>query len=277
MNKKILLCGLPASGKTTLLAALWHLLSQKDIPTALSLASLPQQRDYLSELSRKWSRFIPFGRTSDEVHEISMRLTDETIDIDFHVPDMSGETWEAIWSTRFCSEAAAKWANAASGILLCIHVDKIRTPVDIMTCNAMANSAGRTRTETEPTIWSPDSSPTQVILVDVLQVLARPPLGNSGRRLAIILSAWDKAEAMNLSPEGYFQVHLPLLHQFLSYCNDFSEINIYGVSALGGDLESEEDAKRVKAEDVPSRRIKVVEDGKTHHDLTVPMKWLMTS
>jgi hypothetical protein len=48
MNKKnILICGLPASGKTTFIAALWYLLSNREISTALKLGSLPEERIYL--------------------------------------------------------------------------------------------------------------------------------------------------------------------------------------------------------------------------------------
>jgi hypothetical protein len=76
-------------------------------------------------------------------------------------------------------------------------------------------------------------------------------------------------------PDEFLKANLPLLHQFLRYNGKYSAIRIYGVSALGGDLESAEDAKRVKAEDVPSKRIKVVEGEQMHHDLTAPIKWLI--
>jgi hypothetical protein len=266
---------LPASGKTTFLAALWYLLSQREIPTALTLGALPQNRAYLNELSGKWSRFIPFERTPDEVQEISMRLKDGTTGIDLHVPDMSGETWEAIWSTRLCAEHAAKWAQTACGIMFFLHADKIRPPLDIMTCNAMGEAAGKAQTDGNVTPWSPDNSPTQVILVDILQALIMPPLGSYGRRLAVIISAWDKADDAGVTPKKYLQVHLPLLHQFLEYSGTFSDVKVFGVSAQGGDLESAEDAERLKAEDMPSKRIRVVEGEHTHHDLTIPIQWLM--
>jgi hypothetical protein len=266
---------LPASGKTTFLAALWYLLSQREIPTALTLGPLPQNRVYLNELSRKWSRFIPFERTPDEVQEISMQLKDGPVDIDLHVPDMSGETWEAVWSTRLCAEHAAKWAQTARGIMLFLHSEKIRYPLDLMNYKAMGEAAGQTQEDANLTTWSPDNAPTQVVLVDILQTLTTSPLGNCGRRLAVILSAWDKAEETGMKPDKYLQVHFPLLYQFLQYSGNFYEVKVFGVSALGGDLESTEDAKRLKAEDMPSKRIGVVDGDHTHHDLTVPIQWLI--
>jgi GTPase SAR1 family protein len=149
MNQNILLCGLPSSGKTTFLAALWYLLyNNNEIATALSLRAFPQKREYLNELSELWSSFIQFTRTSDELQEISLQLNDGPREIDFHIPDMSGETWEAIWSTRFCAEDAAKWAQAASGVMLSIHADKYTPAVDIMTCQAMRETAGINKSET---------------------------------------------------------------------------------------------------------------------------------
>jgi hypothetical protein len=273
----VLLCGLPASGKTTFLAALWYLLFHKEISTALTLSSFPQHREYLNDLSRKWSRFIPIDHTpTEEVQEIFLELKNASVEIDLRVPDLSGETWQAIWSTRFCSRHAAKWAQDSSGIMLFLHCDKINHPHDIMNWRAMEESAGQNQIGDELIAWSPDYPPTQVILVDILQTLTMPPLGSYGRRLAVIISAWDKFENAEITPHKYLRVYLPLLHQFLEYSGKFSDINIFGVSAQGGDFDSLEDAERLKAEDVPSKRIKVVEGDNTHHDLTVPIKWLIT-
>lgn len=273
----VLLCGLPASGKTTFLAALWYLLFHREIPTALTLGSLPRHREYLNNLSSQWSRFSPIDHTpTEEVQEISLELRDGTVEVDLRVPDLSGETWEAVWSTRLCSKFAAKWAQDSSGIMLFLHSDKIILPHDIMNWRAMDNAAGQTPTTDKIIPWSPDKTPTQVVLVDILQALTMPPLGSYGRKLAVIISAWDKAEDMQITPNKYLQVHLPLLHQFLKYSGIFSDINIFGVSAQGGDFESAEDAERLKAEDVPSNRIKVVDADHVDHDLTLPIQWLMS-
>ncbi len=57
-QKRIMICGLPESGKTTFIAALWYLLSNDEISTALTLESLPENRNYLNSLSRKWARVL---------------------------------------------------------------------------------------------------------------------------------------------------------------------------------------------------------------------------
>ena len=68
-RKKIVLCGLPSSGKSTFLAALGHLLTTDELPTALSLKELPGSREYLIYLARKWVKFEEIERTPSEIME----------------------------------------------------------------------------------------------------------------------------------------------------------------------------------------------------------------
>jgi len=277
-RKNILLCGLPHSGKTTFLAALWYLLFHEEIPTALKRRSLPQKRDYLNQISQKWAKFIEIDRT-EIVKEITIPLIYKNTDVDLCVPDMDGETWTRVWASRFCDPHTAEWIKNASGILLFLHAEKIHPPVDIDTLNEMAGQYKQPPSGNEEKIiktaeipWDAEKSPTQVVLVDILQTLALPPIGDRGRRVAVIISAWDKAADAGLAPEEYLRVHASLLHQFLCFSGLFSRIKYYGVSALGGDIKDE----RIKSEAIQSKRIRVVEEGQpTGHDLTVPIQWLM--
>ncbi len=278
-EKKILLCGLPYSGKSTFLAALWYLIFHEEITTVLTKRLLPEKREYLNGISQKWATYIEIGRT-ETIKEITIPLIFNNTAVDLCVPDMDGETWKRMWSSHSCDPHMVDWIKNASGILLFLHADKIRQPITIATVNAMAaqceQSAASTVEETNRTKviipWDPEKTPTQVILVDVIQKLTMPPLGAKGRRLAVIVSAWDKAEDTGHTPEEYLRVYTPLLHQFLRCSGLFSKLKYYGVSALGCDLEK----ARSLAEDVPSKRIKVVEEGQENcHDLTVPIRWLM--
>jgi hypothetical protein len=276
-RKKILLCGLPESGKTTFLAALWYLLNNNhEIKTELSLGSFPSNREYLNRLAEKWCRFKKIDRTKiDDAQEIILHLKDETTEVGLHMPDMSGETWRTLWATRMCTPNAAEWSQSACGIMLFMHADKINLPIDIISRNELAQVLGEPPIAGDFASWSPYTSPTQVVLVDILQLLALPPLGRWGRRLAVIISAWDKAEESGIIPNKYLQMHLPMLHQFLQCSGIFSEVKVFGVSAQGGDLDSAKDTARLKDENKPSRRIRMVEDHDSKHDLTVPIKWLM--
>lgn len=274
-QNKILMCGLPASGKTTYLSALWYLLTQREIKTCLSLVELPPTCTYLNMLSARWCRLNEVARTGyDEIQTISLRLMDGISEVDLHVPDMSGETWENIWNSRSCVAHAIEWASEATGVMLFLHADNIRPPVDLLIFNEMVEEIDDTSPR-EEIAWGPELAPTQVVLVDILQAISSPPLGANHRRLVVIISAWDKAEGARQAPEEYLKSNLPLLYQFLKYGNNFTDVKIVGVSAQGGDLTSADDFERLSSENLPSRRIKIVEEGDIQHDLTIPIKWLM--
>ncbi len=70
-----LLIGLPATGKTTFLAALWHLVESAEIPEALRLVKLEGDREYINGLTRRWMRCESLSRTPVSTETlVSMRL-----------------------------------------------------------------------------------------------------------------------------------------------------------------------------------------------------------
>lgn len=272
-SKKIIICGLPSSGKSSFLAALGHLLTGDELPTALSLKNLPETRDYLLYLAQKWVRYTELERTpSETLKEIHLTLTSDTEEINLYAPDMSGETWESLWVDRSCSEKVAEWSNDACGVLLFVHADKITPAVPIPTLKNMSGDKGDA-TGVEATEWIASKSPTAVILTDILQALAKSPLGSKSRRLVVILSAWDMVRSMGLTPDEYLSSHLPLLQQYLINNRDYAGYEIFGVSALGGRITSD----TIRQENIPSRRIQVVPQYSVDHvyDLTLPIMSLI--
>jgi hypothetical protein len=92
-------------------------------------------------------------------------------------------------------------------------------------------------------------------------------------QLAVIVSAWDLVGQSAGSPSNWLATRLPLLSQYLRANPDRFATRIFGVSAQGGDLTR--DGERLLLEDVPARRIVVVEDTSETHDLTAPVRWAM--
>jgi len=277
-EKKILISGLPGSGKTTFFAALWHLLSEHEVPIALSLSKLPENREYLNKLSAKWRVHTEVDRTpTDELREIHLALkNDRGEELELYAPDVSGETWKGLWTDRSCTTKIAEWSKEACGVMLFLHADNIDAPVDVPTYISMAG--GTPQDSGVTTGWDPTDAPTQVILVDILQSLSRLPLCNNARNLVVVISAWDKAAEMGQTPEQFIEFNLPLLYQYLRCSGDFTQFNIFGVSALGGDPKLPADSERMKAENIPAKRIQVVNSSielPSKHDLTLPIQWLL--
>jgi hypothetical protein len=116
----------------------------------------------------------------------------------------------------------------------------------------------------------------------MLQLLQRPPFDAGPRRLAVMLSAWDKANGEGLPPLSYLEAKLPLLAQYLRRNADKWRVNVYGVSAQGGEYDAigigtagHPEAETLRQLDLPSKRIRLVGAGSETHDLTEPLAWLM--
>jgi hypothetical protein len=133
-------------------------------------------------------------------------------------------------------------------------------------------------------LWSASALPqaTERQVVGLLQLLREPPLDRGPRRLAIMLSAWDKVLHEGLEPEAYLHSKLPLLGQYLQCGTDKWTYRVYGLSAQGGEYDSAKEGAISSAEaealrklDQPSKRIRLVYVGSETNDLTEPLAWLM--
>lgn len=280
----LLLVGFPGTGKSTFLAALWHVLESYEQSTPLRLHELGSERAYLEELRDSWLAFEEIGHTpAQTISNISLSLQHEPTGnvVKLKTPDLSGEIYKTQFCDRSWGKAFDQLACEASGILLFVHPARVSEPVlisDMAPFVAALDGDGGTMDET-PTVeslpeWSIEKCCTQVKVVDVLQFLKQRCPAESLSRIAVIVSAWDIVQKVqpNATPEGYVGQRLPLLRQFLASNSDVLESRIYGVSAQGGDLNNDIDMIEHLT---PSERILVVEGKQeAHHDLTAPVRWL---
>lgn len=302
MGKAIVAMGLPESGKTTFLAALWHLLTNRKVVVRLSLEKLAaEEATYLRAIATRWAQAKKQERTFHSGNKtVKLNLKSEGGEVfDLTFPDIAGEAFSQMWEMRECTTAVAG-ALRATGVLLFIHVDKIKPPGWIADDAALAEGLGGAPEEADAgaapdapsrapgegqadgTVkWKPESSPTQVQLVDMLRCLQAPPLDVGPRKLAVVLSAWDKVENDEVSPERFLELHLPLLHQYLAHglTAGWSHLT-FGVSAQGAEYDDVKgppsaEADRMRDMEIPSQRIKVVVGDAILHDLTEPVNWLL--
>lgn len=283
MERSIVVYGLPESGKTTYLAALWHLVTARDVPVGLMLDRLDTDASHLNALASRWrqarvqQRTVPGGEKL-----VSMRLrTAQGSAVRLTFPDISGEAYSRMWEERDCDKRVADIARAGN-VLLFIHSDTIRAAQWVLDVAALARRLGLPAEEGEEVPWHPRLAPTQVQLIDLLQLLRVPPLDVGARRLAIVLSAWDKALPEGRTPTEFLAERLPLLHQYLRNGSDAWVWHVWGVSAQGGDYDPADEtvpsspgAQAICALDSASARIIVARDGARSHDLTEPLQWLM--
>lgn len=283
-DRSVVIIGLPASGKTTFLAALWHLITARDVETALRFGGLQAgDASHLNAIASRWRDAKVQDRTAVAGNRlVSMKLIDlagSIVRVTF--PDVPGEAYRRMWEDRDCEPEIAEILRA-DGVLMFVHADTIQAPKWVADEVALSKALGLEVPGGEAEQWHPRMAPTQVQLVDLLQLLRTPPLDVGQRRLAIMLSAWDKARDEGLTPEAYLEAKLPLLTQYLKRGADGWTYRVHGLSAQGGDYDPvSEDAARVPAAenlrnlDRASTRIQLVGATPETHDLTEPLAWLM--
>lgn len=286
--RRNLVIGLPESGKTTFIAAFWHIVESEEVPSALRVKQLTGDRAYLNRLREAWLRCEPVGKTlpADETI-VRMLLEDRASQgtSELLLPDIAGETFHDQWVNRRWTKGFDELVLAADGALIFVHPNEINEPIRIDTVNAQADHIRRVRNdggayaptvaqivaEPTPTIWNAASAPTQVQLVDLLQFLIWRRAGRV-LNLAVVVSAWDLVRGAGKTPRDWCAERLPLLGQFLVSNPQRILARHYGISAQGGELPR--DAERLRALTHASQRLEVVDDLSTSHDVTLPVQRL---
>lgn len=320
----LLALGLPGSGKTTFLAAFWHAVEQGTLGTALTVDRVDGDRAYLNRIAREWADGCPLERTSvtgGATVQMSLRDTQHGGRFSMVFPDLAGELFREAWAERAWPRTVADAATDAAGLLMFVHPD-VAEPIRLDTLHRAAVAAGAAEAppapgtpsgveeEADEVPWDPRRSPHAVMLVDLLQAvldLRRLSPAVDKLRVAVVVSAWDRVDRglrfsasssarhvghatpentqAVIQPGQWTKKRLPLLAQFLRNNRDAVESRIYGLSAQGGDLDS--DAALLREAFSPESRIRVVETSgastiasdsaaalRVHHDLTAIVNWV---
>lgn len=278
----IFFMGLPGSGKTTFLAALWHVLDDQSSATSLKLTRLSGDRTYLNRIAEAWRSCSPVERTTTQLEEmVSLHLEGDGFGaFELAVPDLSGEAFELQLTDRRMSARHDELVQQATGVILFVHPDlKQGTPLTqaieleaTIGSTAAQESGGADGNAAGIVAWSVENLPTQVKLVELLQfILERAP---RRVRVAVVVSAWDLVEnlGLDLTPHEFVSRAMPLLRQFLDSNREDLKHTVFGVSAQGGNIPDEKSALlELDALD----RIKVRQSDDVSHDITKPIAWLL--
>ena len=294
-QRRAFLVGLPEAGKTTFLAALFHVLESSEISSALKLERLHGDHKHLNEIRDLWADAQRLDRTKlPDEQLVSMIVRDSCSGTTAEVvlPDLSGESFELQWTDRRMTADFADLVSKSNGGLLLIHPGKVKEETLIVEAESIveqlqqANAAGSSPEsaqavstsppeliEPEDTAsWAAEDAPTAVKLVELLQFVAQTNQ-TQPMWLSVVVSAWDTLGRNSTQPTEWIRTRLPLVWQYLTANDDVFATQYFGVSAQGRDLSQ---ANRLRQVSRPAERIRVVDDGPNEtHDITLPVRWAL--
>jgi hypothetical protein len=140
MNPNFVIMGLPASGKTTFLAALWHIIEAEETNCQLQLDSYEGDLKYLNAIARAWRSFEKVPRTSQVGDvDVTICLVDAITGAKGRAffPDLAGETFDAQVESRRCRPGFLRNVETDDGILLFVTVNAKQDSLSIVELNSM--------------------------------------------------------------------------------------------------------------------------------------------
>jgi len=267
IQRSVMMVGLPESGKSTFLGALYYLLrNARD--ERLALREEPSERQYLQELEDKWLRYKPFERSQHpgaKLIELALGGS-ELGEFSLAIPDISGETYSHLWEDGVWSESVGDLARDNEGLIVFLHPETLKKP-------ELIDVKKEKKGEGDWIPWSPELSPTQAVLCDLLETIEEKRQA-SLPRIAVVISAWDAVVELGLEPERWLELEVPLLWQMLHAQADARQFKCFGISAQGGDVADEKTRLKLAQDKDPLERII---NGPGAHGLLDPLLWLLGS
>jgi hypothetical protein len=273
----VLMVGMPQSGKSTFLAALWYAVRNPDRTSAVVLERLPEQMPFLNELVEDWLHCREATHTSAAMtHDVRLQLRGPNGTVgNFAFPDYSGEYVRDAWVTRRWPGDLAEFVRSASVVMLFVHPHQIREHMTVEGANRnrAALETGPPDPERAAREYDPRLVPTQTQLVDFIQFVQQ----RSRSRvlpIAMIISAWDVVPRAQL-PAEWLAARMPLLHQFLSSNADRLPTAVFGVSAQGDDWKT---TQATSLEVEADQRAWIIDmSGNRESDITLPLAWALSA
>ncbi len=284
MERRYPVVGLPDTGKSTFLAALWHAVNAGEHECAMELAETPVDASHLNTLVKVWQECRRQARTSTAQLRLStVRLRSKASGDVFALtfPDAAGEEFERYVATRSCEPEFLESFRDCEGLLLFVTADRRWDDISVREEQIFTQAAGGAENpkpeERKPGPWSMKELPEQVKLVELLQFFNEAPFSRMQRRVAIVVSAWDVLDALPppKSPRRWLAEVMPLLWQYFVNSGDLFEWEVFGVSAQGGAFDDQVTREALAAR-MPRERLRCVQGDAVAHsaDVSRVVAWL---
>ena len=243
-TRTIAMLGLPRTGKSTYLGALWRLVQDAEATEIWEL-DFTGDRSRVNMLADNVSNGVEIERTevdTEEGFELEVGFAgDHSARLD--IPDLSGEASRELVEGRVWRKSLADTLQRADALMLFVHPDRIELPIP-------ANFTGDDESEPEDDEANELEFPvkdscTAAKLVELLENVIELRSDLWPIRIAVIVSAWDRVDG-DPAPSNWLEERLPGVAGMVSCNPDQVTAAVFGVSAQGGRLPNDKVALLAK-------------------------------
>jgi len=230
---KCLIAGLPSSGKSTYIGALWYnlrnLKSVIDMELIDSPENLPENIIHLNGLSDNWIRIKKIDRTnSNAADNVQLNLVHKGSNeiIRLNVPDFLGETFQSIIDLQN-DKKLQLWCQDSESLLYMMNEI---SPGQFEDDNHHDSDEINDEVHTMPDLQSKDMTPATQNIMILKYLLSQKAF----KKVVIALTWWDEATQNGktiVDPEHHLQSTSPALYNFIKY--HIPSAKIVGISGQG--------------------------------------------
>lgn len=266
MSKNILIAGLPDSGKSSYIAALWSCLEENFNHMKFGMDKFPDDCEYLYQLSSKWNDLLKFDRSSSDNINISLPLKDTETGLEHTllIPDFKGETFHNLIRNH-SNASLSEFLDNNVGLLYFIgNCNPGRFDDDI----DLYPEEDQVETKEPPkVIFNISDVPEDARNMLVIKYLLEHYHFNN---IVVCISAYDE-KGVDVSVQEYIRKNSPGLFNFLESLS--LPVKYMGVSAQGCNYEklNIEDKKEYIEKTQKGERAYIVVDKEIIYDISLPI------
>ena len=241
LQPRLALIGMPQTGKSTFLGALWALV-QSPLEQTVSEAAFSGDRSYIQRLAEQVARGEEIDRTGVDTNEaMAVELAFESLgSADVLIPDTSGESLRVLVEQRLWHPRLRAACEEATAIALFVHPARLRVPQPLSLLDGFERESATPDAQEPVSFDVHEHAATAAELIDVFENVTELCRESWPIRLAVIISAWDRVDG-DPTPQEWLATRLPAVLATIESNPDIAALEVFGVSAQGGPLEAREE------------------------------------
>ncbi len=269
-STNLLLVGLPGTGKSTYLTALWAVEKDGKSNHLLSCDGLPSESSYIDSMRDNWMELKIVRRTTFAEPmkiDIPMKSRETGVTINLSLPDFKGEVFQKVLD-NIESDDVKNWCSKSNGILFMLNIGS--TSPEMLQDQISEDSKPMPNIEKVVMLSNNINSMIQNVL------LIKYLFNNMGDcPISICFSSWDQIDcASGMKVEDWVKDNHPCIYNYVS--SHFSKYYFFGVSAQGDNYDDlDEKSEDILAQKTNQKeRAYVYTDG-ISYDITEPIDILI--